>query len=471
LIASSPQHAARVRFIGAVPASLVTSESSQDRSDVLRIVTFYMGLALVFVKFGMLHEIQTHVMGFKAYLLYIFGIPAGMGVLAAGGLRRTLTGRPAYYWIAFGVWMLICVPFSFWRGSSFGLVRMFFRDDLLILFVIGGLVVSWRECRHLMKVLAVAALVNVLASRIFSTAMSGGRLTLEFGNVANANDFAAHLLLTLPFLLLLASNSKSILLRAAVLLPVGYGIVVIFKTASRGALLALIVGTLFVLFRGNYRQRIAVACLVPITIVAILAFVPAGLLQRIRSFSAAEQNVSSEAMESSDARHYLLMKAIHYAIEFPIFGVGPGQFANYEGSHNRVLGKHGLYHAVHNTYVEAFTETGVVGGVLLLSAYISSFLMLNRTYREARRRTDCQDIQNTAFYIMLGMVGFCAAIMFLNFMICFYGPALAGLAISVSRAAKYEFAHRQPAAGPGLGMMPVRQTLPSPRYLARTASA
>jgi hypothetical protein len=426
----------------APPLVLAPDPEFADRADVLRAVTFYMGLALVFVKFSVLAEIQGHLMGFKAYLLYVFGIPATVGVVMAGGLRRGMAGRPAYYWVGFGLWMFLCVPFSNWRGGSFLIARNFFKDDLIIMFMIAGLVVSWRECRFLMKAVGVAAMVNLLSSRIFA-AGDTGRLHLNWGGtISNANDFSAHLLLTLPFLLLFGYNSKSLVVRAGTFLALGYGAVVILRTGSRGALVALVADALFVFFRGSMRQRIAVICIVPVTIITALAFVQTDILQRITSFSAATGAVSEEALESSASRQYLLGKVVEYASEFPVFGLGPGQFVNYEGSHNQVSGTHGMYKDPHNTFLQAFVEMGIPGGILMLAGYVSAFLMVNRTYRVAKLRPDCLDIQNTAFCIMLGMVGFCVAIAFLNFTYFFYGPALGGLAISIWRAANYEFAHR-----------------------------
>lgn len=420
-----------------------------DRADVLRAVTFYMGLALILCKFGVLQEIQTYTMHFKLYLLYIFGIPAILGVIVAGGIRRGLAARTAYYWVGFSIWLLVCVPFSSWRARSFMMARNFIRDDLLMLFVIAGLVVSWRECRMAIKVIALAAVTTVMASNIFS--VEGGeadRLSMGFGTIGNSNDLAAHLLLILPFLLLFVYQSRWFVIRIGALAVLSYGILVIFRTASRGALLALIADALFVFWRGSSRQRIAVLCLIPVTIAGVLTLVPSSTLQRIVSFSASERDVSSEALESSAVRHYLLTKAIEYAIEFPLFGVGPGNFTNYEGAHGNRLGAHGMYHDPHNSYIQAFTEAGVLGGSLMLAGYISAFLLLSRVHRKAKLRPECRDIQQTAFCIMLGMVGFSVAIFFLNFVYFYYGPALSGLAICVWRAAEYEFTIRTPQPVP-----------------------
>ncbi|HUJ22382.1 MAG TPA: O-antigen ligase family protein, partial [Bryobacteraceae bacterium] len=166
---------------------------------------------------------------------------------------------------------------------------------------------------------------------------------------------------------------------------------------------------------------------------------------RIVSFSSSEQDVSQEAMESSDARRYVMRKSIEYTLQFPLFGVGPGQFPAYEGAHNEVFGTHGMWHEAHCVWLQASSECGIPGAIFLMAGYISLFLLLNRTYRQASRRSDCRDIRNTAFCVMLGMVGFLVAISFLNFAYFFYGPAMAGVAISIWRSANYEFEHREAA--------------------------
>jgi len=419
----------------------VVNSEFADRTDPLRTVTFYTALAFVLVKFGMLAEVQTWTMHFNAYLLYVFGIPAAFGVFVAGGIRRTLVGRPAYYWLFFSLWLFICTPFSSWKYGSFMLAKNYVRDDLLMVFTIAGLVVSWRECRLLVRIIGIAAILNVVTGRMFAN-LEGGRLGLDFGTVGNPNDYAGHLLLTLPFLLVMVYNSRSIVVRGLALAGICGGILFILRTGSRGALIALVVCSLYAFLRGGAVQRIVLLCLAPLVIVAVFAFVPRATLQRVVSFSASEQDVSEEALQSSDARRYLLNKGLEYTAEFPLFGVGPGQFPSYEGSHNKVIGDHGMWHQTHNVWVQVSSECGIPGAILFIGGFVSSFLMLNRTYRKAARRPDCRDIRTITFCVMLGMVGYCTATSFLNFAYFYYGPAIAGIAISLWRAANYEFEHR-----------------------------
>jgi len=219
----------------------------------------------------------------------------------------------------------------------------------------------------------------------------------------------------------------------------------------------MLVAAAFVFVRGTNVQRIALACLVPVTLVAAVIFVSSGNLTRIQSFSG--QDASAEA--STGARRYLLTKAIEYTFEYPLFGVGPGQFATYEGTNNRVIGTHGLWHGVHNSFLAAFVETGVPGGLFYLAGYLSLIFMLNRAYRKARSRPDCKDIQDTLFCVLLGVIAFSMAIFFLNFTYLFYGPALGGVAISMSRAAEYEFGRRSSAVVLPQSLGGVQSVLPA----------
>jgi hypothetical protein len=77
-----------------------------------------------------------------------------------------------------------------------------------------------------------------------------------------------------------------------------------------------------------------------------------------------------------------------------------------------------------------------------VAGILSSFWLLNSTYRKARGRPECQDIRTAAFCVMLALAGFCTAVTFLNFGYSFHLPAMAGLTVALSRAAKQEFESR-----------------------------
>src|SRR5579862_6039433 len=93
-----------------------------DELNPMRSVVFFFAMLLVFVRFSMFHQLSTTVLGINLYLLYLVGVPALFGIVTTGGIRRTLQGKPGFYWLMFAVWLLISVPFSAWRAASFSMV-------------------------------------------------------------------------------------------------------------------------------------------------------------------------------------------------------------------------------------------------------------------------------------------------------------------------------------------------------------
>jgi O-antigen ligase len=131
---------------------------------------------------------------------------------------------------------------------------------------------------------------------------------------------------------------------------------------------------------------------------------------------------------------------IKTAFQHPVFGIGQGQFANYEGKTSRVVrGIRGEYQEVHNSYIAAASECGIPAFLFFVAGILSSFRLVNSVFRQARRRPECQDIKTATFCIMLAMVGFYVCVAFLNFTYFFYFPAIAGISVAVYYAAQQEF--------------------------------
>jgi O-antigen ligase len=416
-----------------------------EGASPLQAVAFRMALALVFIYFSNIHQLLTYVLHVNLYLLYLFGIPALLGVVLAGGVQRTLRGRPAIYWIVFVVLMIAGVPFSSWRSGSVheGLIP-YLRTVLPMLFIVAGVTFTWRECRSMMWAIASGGVVIMSAANLFQDTGGhyGDRLAIEFGTISNSNDYAVHLLFVLPFVIWVALAAKSKALKLAALGMACFGILLVLKTASRGAFIGLAAGALYWLFRGTMRQRIGLLALGPIMALALVAFVPRSSLVRIVAFSADEADAPGEAIASTETRRYLLKQSVVYSLEHPIFGVGLAQFGSFEGGHNAIIGDHGMWHDTHNSYTQISSECGLPALAFYLAATLSTFFMANRAYRQAGKRTDCQDIRTATFCIMLAMATYCTGILFVNFGYFYYLPLMSSLVIAVSSAADAEFARR-----------------------------
>jgi hypothetical protein len=417
----------------------------------------------------MLHEIQLATMGFRLYLIHLFGIPAVLGVVLSAGLGRVFQGRAAWYWTGYALWMGVAAPFSGWKGSSLELFFHYVRADFILLIVIAGLTLTWRECKLMMHAAAWGAVADLVASFVFQSNSDGGRFGLAFGTVANPNDWACHLLFATPFLLWIVLYSKSLVARLLAFAGVGGCVYLILSTASRGAALGLVAAVLFMVYRGTTRQRIALMALAPIVLGLAITAVSTPVLRRIRSFSRDDASASAEALESSESRKYVFQKSLEYTLQHPIVGIGPGQFADYEGQNNTMINGHGYYHGTHSTLTQVSSECGIPALFFFAAGLVCTYRLLSATYRTARQRPECEDIRNVAFCLMLSFVGFGVAMSFLNFAYFYYGPALGGLAIAVSRAAKTELARRSKVAGTPAGrtVVSVRRAAVHSRFASR----
>ena len=89
-MASFPQvKPAALNYLIAGPGSVDEAQSAARR------IAFWFGVGLVFVRFSMLNELLSYVDGRNFYLLYLFGIPALLGLLVSGGITRVLRERAA----------------------------------------------------------------------------------------------------------------------------------------------------------------------------------------------------------------------------------------------------------------------------------------------------------------------------------------------------------------------------------------
>jgi O-Antigen ligase len=439
----------------------------------LRTTAYIFVLIYVFVAFSQFHQLLTIVLGVDTHLLLVIGIPMILLVLASGALQSTLKWPATKLWIGFSLWMIISLPFSSLRSESLWVAITWLRVEVLILFVIASCVVTWKEVRTLMTVLACAAIVDVAAGRLFSGQLVG-RLTLDTTSttMSDPNDFAALLVLVLPCLLLVvlsASRPKFIRVIASVIFA--YGLFLILITGSRGALVAISATTLFCLWKLKPGEKTIAVALIALAACAIPLVAPQRVMTRFATTlklgdsptdtGPDQHDVDSErAIGSGQERMYLLKQSILATLSHPVFGVGVGQFKDYEGRQAMERGERGSWHQTHNTLTQVSSEIGLPALTFFLSAVFVTYRMLDSVYSRSQRQPRTrrtQQIGRTAFCLLISLVGFCTVSLFLSLAYRFYLPALTGIAIALYRAANQEWKSGVAPIGyaPGLALPPI----------------
>jgi O-antigen ligase len=445
----------------AVQAPAPDGEWESAEANPVRRLLFYFALAAIFIRFSVIHEALAAGLNLNLYLLYLVMPPALLGVLITGGIRRTLRARSALYWVAFLLWICLATVFSSWRGGSALTLFYYARSEFIMLFVVAGLTLTWKECMRVMYTLAFAGVTDLVIGRLFLRE-DVNRVDLAMGGstIGNANDLAAHFILVMIFLsFLILAPKVPFLVRMAAVPMVGYGVLIITGTGSRGALLALAVSVVFTFVMGSARLRLGMLVFAPIAALAVLAFLPHTTLARLGTIfsNTAVENSTVEAVESAEMRRELLLKSVEYTVEHPLFGVGPGQFSMFEGGESVKNGHRGMWHETHNVLTQISSECGIPALIFFLSAILSAFLLVMKAYRRARQNAAANaEIMAVTFCLMLSWIGFMTAISFLNLGYRFYAPALCGLCIAAARAAHHEMDARKSSAQPAPGLSRAR---------------
>jgi O-antigen ligase len=420
------------------------TQSAVHRS--LRSLGFYFGMAYVFVVFTQLHELIMTRVGINTFLLSIISVPTFSLVLTLGGLQRTLRWRVARYWLAFTALMILAVPFSTWRGESLWVTVSWIRAGLPVLFVIAALVITIKEFNTLMTILAWAAVVDVVAGHALAAEIRG-RLELNGTSVSDPNDYSAQLILLLPFLLFVfLSKWRTPMIRASAAIVAVYGLFLILSTGSRGGLAAVVVALLFLVSKLRLGQKIMVGLIVLVLSLGSMAMLPQRILFRFSTIfgSPDTQNMDQDtlaAIGSKEERVYLLQQSILATLSHPLFGVGPGEFQNYEGNRARELHQQGAWHQTHNSFTQVSSEIGIPALICYLAAIIATYRMLARAYQQTQESPpslNTQRLKLSAFCLIVSLAGFCAGCFFLSLAYRFYLPALTGLAIALTRAVQNE---------------------------------
>lgn len=163
------------------------------------------------------------------------------------------------------------------------------------------------------------------------------------GIFQDPNDFC---LIAVVGLLLCAywlNNKRASLLRWLWLAPIGVLGYAILLTQSRGGFVALVAGlAVYAWHRFGWMKSLLLGAV----------FLPAALVV----FAGRQTTISAEE-STGQSRIQLWSDGLQYVREAPLFGIGANEYGERSG------------HVAHNSFLHAFAELGLFGGVLFLGAF------------------------------------------------------------------------------------------------------
>jgi len=247
--------------------------------------------------------------------------------------------------------------------------------------------------------------------------------------LANASELGLALCVAYPLCYFLLKGTVNRLVRITCFILMVMFVVSIVFTGSRGAFVGFVVTLIYIL----YKQKKLLMGLVTLAILSPLAIYIASdrYVQRIESIGDVETD------ESVGIRLQLWRAGLDMVADYPIFGVGVGNFLNAYGATYRAKGSASLYWSPHNVFIQIVTEMGLVGfSVYLL--FIYSIFRINKKTREVLAGLDEQKLlYQLAQGLDVIMVGYIVAGQFIT---ATYYPHL--FQISVWASAIYLVARR-----------------------------
>jgi O-antigen ligase len=188
----------------------------------------------------------------------------------------------------------------------------------------------------------------------------------------NPNDLALNMVVFLPFALLFAfkpgPNMRRMLAAGAALLMLA----TVVLTKSRAGALGLVF-TMLVLVVRSIRVRPAIAAGTLAAVIFAVPFAPTSFWDRMVSIFDAEKDPTG----SRQARIELLEDGWKTFLAYPVFGIGIGQFENYNPP-----GREEAWKVNHNALLQVACETGIVGLAPFLFLVVSG-IAAARTARRA----------------------------------------------------------------------------------------
>lgn len=322
-------------------------------------------------------------------LLHLAECAAIVGILGlvfgrmSSGLTVSIVTPEVVGMLAFAGAMLVGIPFSFWPGGSMhDFNEIFLKVLLVFILMVNTIDRPERLDRIIWVIVLCAGYISLRAVIDYGRGVhlvEGNRIAGAVGGIfGNPNDLALNMVVFMPFAVVWGFREGSSLGRGAALFSAVCMLATIILTRSRGGALGLVAMIVLLMIR-SYRVRPAIPATVLVLVLASVPMAPASFWDRMSSIT----DESRDPTGSREARKDLLKEATRVFLAHPVFGIGLGQFVNFDPDNRKEA-----WRVTHNATLQVAAELGILGlvpfGFLIYRAWSAS--------RTARRLLDASGV-------------------------------------------------------------------------------
>jgi O-antigen ligase len=262
--------------------------------------------------------------------------------------------------IAFGAVIVATAPFSVWPG---GVLSVFIDSYLKIVIVFVLMMNTLTTPKRLEQLtwLILLCCGYIAARAVFDYArgvhiVEGSRVAGSIGGIfGNPNDLALNMVTFLPPAILIAVGRQSPPLKRAIAAVVCMLMLaaIVFTKSRSGAIGLLVMLAALVMLGRKVRPGFGVIAIG--AVLCAMPFMPSSFWARMESI-VDEDLDRAQFTGSREARRVLMQEGLDTFLDYPLTGVGAGQFKNYNPA-----GRKERFRETHNALLQVAAETGIFG--------------------------------------------------------------------------------------------------------------
>jgi O-antigen ligase len=328
--------------------------------------------------------------------------------------------------LLFGTLMLATAPFSIWPG---GVISVFMESYLKIMIVFVLMMNTLTTPKRLEQLtwLILVCCGYISARAVFDYArgvnlIEHGRVAGSIGGIfGNPNDLALNMVTFMPAAAVVAVRREfSPLKRVAAVAIAALMLAAIVFTKSRGGALGLLVMFISLVLLGR-KVRPGFGVMAICAVLIAVPFMPSSFWTRMESI--VNDDLDREQFTGSrEARRILIQEGIDAFVDHPLFGVGAGQFKNYNPPNFTER-----WHETHNVLLQVASEMGAVGLTvfvfLIIRGWMAAAAMRRMLAHPAKNRdpdplrlvmseADRRSLYTQTVAMTAGLTGWCVCAFF-----------------------------------------------------------
>ena len=342
---------------------------------------------------------------------FIYSLPLAAMAFAVTFIAFMLDkNKPKFVWhtpsilmVIFLGWCLLTTLFAINPSASSELMR--FIKIMLTVAIVLMIIRSKKQIVIFVAVIAASIGFYSTKGGIFAV-LTGGKFRVwgpPDSFIEGNNELALATLMVLPLMFFLLTEVKNKWIKFALMAGIGFSVLSVIASYSRGAFLAMIVTAGFLWLKS--RIKIPLALIGFIFALAALPMIPQQWWDRMNTIETYEEDASAMGRINSWSMAFNLAKDRPLGGGFRTFG--PTAFGLYAPNPSKI-------HDAHSIYFEVMAEQGFIGLLLFLGILGTTWSLANRNIKLAKENEKSEWTVNLSRMIQVSIVAYMSGGAFLG---------------------------------------------------------